>query len=113
AMIPWSEQDERVARVICDVYTPKGEPYEGDPRGVLKAVLGVASEAGLDYRVSPEVEFFLFDALEGGRALPGHRDLAGYFDRSADRDSPIRDALVNSLEAMAVEVAASHHEVGP
>ena len=46
--IPWepgigANGDERLhtgsARVICDVYTPNGDPFPGDPRGVLKRQL--------------------------------------------------------------------------
>lgn len=111
AMIPWGDGDERVARVICDVYTPGGEPFEGDPRAVLRRTLAVAEEAGLVYQVSPEVEFFLFGDIGDGSLSPTVRDAAGYFDRSGDRDYHVRDAIVKGIEAMGIEVEASHHEV--
>src|SRR5690554_3922982 len=31
-IFPWRPQQGRVARLICDVYTPEGKPFEGDPR---------------------------------------------------------------------------------
>ena len=36
---PWRPQSGKVARFICDVYTPEGEPFPGCPRGILKKVL--------------------------------------------------------------------------
>src|SRR5690606_24017210 len=41
AVVPW-EMDLSTARVICDVYTPDGEPFGGDPRYVLKRQLARA-----------------------------------------------------------------------
>ncbi|MBE2236942.1 MAG: glutamine synthetase beta-grasp domain-containing protein, partial [Caldilineaceae bacterium] len=58
-VIPW-EMDLSTARVICDVHTPDGAPFEGDPRQVLKRQLARAAALGLDYYVGPELEFFLF-----------------------------------------------------
>lgn len=49
------------ARVICDVYTPEGVPFEGDPRIRAQCELKcVLPHMGLDYQVVPELEFFLF-----------------------------------------------------
>src|SRR5512143_1046568 len=39
AVRPWSPADRRRARVFCDIFTPHGDPFEGDPRGVLKRML--------------------------------------------------------------------------
>src|ERR671932_2263191 len=37
AIIPWdSEPGMQTARLICDVYTPDGKPFAGDPRQCLK-----------------------------------------------------------------------------
>ena len=35
-IFPWRPQQGKVARLICDVYTPDGKPFEGDPRWILK-----------------------------------------------------------------------------
>ena len=36
-IIPWERGETgSTAKVICDVYTPDGEPFAGDPRGVLR-----------------------------------------------------------------------------
>ena len=39
---PWRPQTGKVARFICDVYTPSGEPFDGDPRGILKKQMAEA-----------------------------------------------------------------------
>ena len=36
AILPWRPKEKAVARMFCDIYTPDGSPYEGDPRYVLK-----------------------------------------------------------------------------
>ena len=38
-IFPWRPQQGKVARLICDVYTPDGKPFEGDPRWILKKVI--------------------------------------------------------------------------
>src|SRR5438874_9074405 len=43
---PWGDADARICRLICDIRTPSGDPFAGDPRGVLKAVLAKAKQMG-------------------------------------------------------------------
>lgn len=40
-IFPWRPQQGKVARMICDVYRPNGEPFEGDPRFILKNAINV------------------------------------------------------------------------
>jgi glutamine synthetase len=110
AIIPW-EMDLSTARVICDVHTPDGLPYEGDPRYVLKRQLERAAQLGLDYYVGPELEFFLFKPHANGDLLPLQpHDQAGYFDISTDLAHSVRRQMVDALQAMGIDVEASHHE---
>jgi len=110
-VIPW-EMDLSTARVICDVRTPDGAPFEGDPRQVLKRQLARAAELGLDYYVGPELEFFLFKVHSNGELLPlTPHDEAGYFDISTDLAHSVRRQMVDALTAMGIDVEASHHEV--
>ncbi|MBI3738913.1 MAG: glutamine synthetase beta-grasp domain-containing protein, partial [Chloroflexi bacterium] len=30
AVLPWSPAESRRARIFCDIFTPKGDPFEGD-----------------------------------------------------------------------------------
>lgn len=110
-VIPW-EMDLSTARVICDVRTPDGAPFEGDPRYVLKRQLERAAKLGLDYYVGPELEFFLFKVHPNGELLPlTPHDEAGYFDVSTDLAHSVRRQMVDALSAMGIDVEASHHEV--
>ena len=99
------------ARVICDVYTPNGEPFVGDPRGVLKRQLARAQALGYIWNAGPELEFFLFRKDENGEIKPLPHDSAGYFDFSTDLGANIRQDMVNALEAFGISVEAAHHEV--
>ncbi|MDR1564349.1 MAG: type I glutamate--ammonia ligase [Oscillospiraceae bacterium] len=113
-VLPWSPDENRVARLICDVYTPDGQPFEGDPRGVLKKVLKEAEELGYTLNVGPECEFFVFNADDAGKSTLISHDEAGYFEVSpADLGSDCRRSICLALEDMGYEVEASHHEVAP
>ena len=99
------------ARVICDVYTPNGQAFAGDPRGVLKRQLARATKLGYVWNAGPELEFFLFRKDENGEIKPLPHDNAGYFDFSTDLGANIRQDMVNALEAFGISVEAAHHEV--
>jgi len=101
------------ARLICDVYTPKGEPFVGDPRYVLKRQLARAAKLGYRFNTGPELEFFLFRRDEDGGIRPLPHDQAGYFDFSTDLAQDVRQDMVNALEAFGIRVEAAHHEVAP
>jgi glutamine synthetase len=100
------------AQVICDLLTPEGDRFPGDPRGVLVRALSEAAGLGFDYRVALELEFFLLspDAATG-IARPRLHDRAGYFDHSVDTASTVRQEIVDALDRLGIVVEASHHEV--
>lgn len=111
-IFPWRPQQGRVARLICDIYTPEGEPFEGDPRYVLKKVLAQAKEMGYEFNVGPECEFFLFQTDAEGTATTKTHDDAGYFDLAPiDLGENARRDICLVLEDMGFEIEASHHEV--
>ena len=113
-IFPWRPQQGKVARLICDVYRPNGEPFEGDPRFVLKKVLKEAERMGYTFHVGPECEFFLFDTDESGRPSTDTREMAGYFDVGpVDMAENVRRDIVLNLEEMGFAVEASHHELAP
>jgi glutamine synthetase len=99
------------ARVICDVMTPNGEPFAGDPRGVLKRQLARAKAMGFVWNAGPELEFFLFRKDAQGQIQPLPHDTAGYFDFNSDLAQNVRRDMVNALEAFGIRVEAAHHEV--
>ena len=113
AEIPWQPGDgpRGTARVICDVFTPRGEPFVGDPRFVLRRQVERARKLGYIVNMGPELEFFLFRRDETGKVTPLPHDLAGYFDFSTDLAQEIRQDMVDALEAFGIKVEAAHHEV--
>jgi len=114
AVLPWRDlEDGASARLICDVInTSTGEPFEGDPRRVLKNVLERAEDMGYTVNAAPEPEFFLFEEDERGRATTELSDFGGYFDLAPkDPASDVRRDIIRGLESMGFEIEASHHEV--
>lgn len=112
ALQTWASSTERVARLICDVYTPTGEPYSGDPRGVLRRAVEMAAAQGYRYVVAPELEFYLFRQPQNGTYTPQAGDHAGYFDVSDSQTQRVRRAISDALEAMGIQVESAHSEVG-
>jgi len=99
-----------IARVICDVRTPTGERFDGDPRATLFRALDVAHELGYDFMVAPELEFFLLH-IEDSTPMPLPHDRGGYFDLSTDLAAAVRRQMVQALQQMGIRIEASHHEV--
>lgn len=108
-LIPWRPKEHRaVARMFCDIYKPTGEPFEGDPRYVLKKNLQRAAEMGYTFYVGPELEYFYFKDASGTEAL----DQGGYFDLiPLDAATDYRRDTVLALEEMGIGIEYSHHEV--
>ena len=90
-IFPWRPQQGKVARMICDVYRPNGQPFEGDPRYVLKRAVQQAEDMGYTFEVGPE--YFDIGPLD--------------FGENARRD------IVMNLEDMGFVIEASHHEMAP
>jgi glutamine synthetase len=110
-LMPHREGETLVARMICDVVTPDGEPYEGDPRYVLRRALERMKSMGFDtFNVGPELEYFLFKDDKGTETL----DEGGYFAMTTmDAASELRQETVAALESMGIPIEYVHHEVGP
>ena len=113
AEIPWQPASgpRGTARIICDVFTPRGEPFVGDPRFVLRRQVERARKLGYVVNMGPELEFFLFNRDANGKVAPLPHDLAGYFDFSTDLAQEVRQDMVDALEAFGIKVEAAHHEV--
>ena len=99
------------ARVICDVFTPNGDPFPGDPRWVLRRQLEKATKLGYVLNTGPELEFFLLRRSEDGTVEPLPHDAAGYFDLSEDLGTEVRKEMMNDLEEFGIKVETAHHEV--
>jgi glutamine synthetase len=110
-LMPAREGEMKMARMICDIVTPDGKPYEGDPRYVLRRALERMRSLGFDtFNVGPELEYFLFENDKGTETL----DEGGYFAMTTlDAASGLRQETVHALEGMGIPIEYVHHEVGP
>lgn len=104
------QSDGGVARMFCDIYTPDGRPFWGDPRYVLRRNLEKASERGFTFYVHPEIEFFVFPSPDD----PTPIDPGGYFDYTPSSvTQDLRREAISVLEKLGIPVEFSHHEVAP
>ncbi|NOY57278.1 MAG: glutamine synthetase [Actinobacteria bacterium] len=109
-IIPW-RPEQQVARMFCDILTPSGEPFDGDPRWVLKRNLRRAADLGFTFFVGPELEWFYF---KDSGPNPQVLDRGGYFDLTPlDVAQEYRRTTINALEQLGIPVESSHHEVAP
>jgi len=113
-ILPWTRNNgssDLRARILCDVHAPDGEPFEADPRYVLKKAVQHAADLGFVYNTGPELEFFLFRESNGvGQAVP--HDVGGYFNFSPEDEAQrVRSDIVKALQALRIHVEMSHHEV--
>jgi len=109
-IVPWRSDDAPVARMFCDISHLSGEPFEGDPRFVLKRNLERARDMGFSFYAGPEMEFFYFKSKE----TPEPLDRAGFFDLThEDMVSELRKQTILTLESMGIPVEYSFHENGP
>jgi len=103
----------KVARLICDVYTPDGLPFIGCPRYILKRQLAYMKEHGFnDFQVGFEPEFYLLK--ESTEKHNEFSDYGSYFDMSPiDGANECRREIAIELEKNGFQIELSHHEVGP
>jgi glutamine synthetase len=109
-VLPWSQNQEKTAFVFCDVLDRTYQPYEGDPRWVLRRQLKRAADMGLRLFIGPELEYFYFKNAE----TPELVDEGGYFSvLPADLGNDLRKQTMRTLDRLGIPMEASHHEVAP
>lgn len=112
AVLPWTPAERRRARIFCDIYTPEGQPFAGDPRGQLKRILAKIEARGWTLNIGPEPEFFLLKPANGSGVHPVPHDVGSYFDFSANDEAvQVRTELMEALISMGLDVEVGHHEV--
>ena len=110
ALLPWRPRQNAVASMFCDIQTPYGEPFPGDPRQVLKRNLANLAQLGYTYYVGPELEFFYFQDNQNTEPL----DSYGYYDQlSSQPAADLRRNTVLNLSEIGIPVKYSHHEGAP
>jgi glutamine synthetase len=109
-VFPWAINGARIASVFCDIKTPHGEPYMGDPRYVLRRIVDKLKAEGYTAYMGPEIEYFYFKNPASAEPM----DSGGYFDYStAEETTQLRKGAVGALEDIGIAVECSHHEVAP
>lgn len=108
-VLPWRPESNAVARMFCNIKTPDGEPFDGDPRFILQRTIAKANDMGYTLNVGSELEYFYFKDPDGTSVL----DRGSYFDLTTlDSASDLRRDTVLTLEKMGIPVEYSHHELG-
>lgn len=111
-VIPWTQDDVKTARVICDVFEDDELAYEASPRNVLKKVIDEARSMGYDFLVGPELEFFFLHGKDNSKIIPLDEDKYFASELSAGV-ADFKRQLFNALIAQGINVEKLHHEVAP
>lgn len=113
-ILPWRPSHGKVVCMFCDITYPDGTPYEKDSRHLLKTAVEYAKTKGYEFRVSAEMEFYLFKLDENGNPTTETLDNAGYMDVAPeDKGENVRRDICFTLEQMGIKPECSHHEEGP
>lgn len=112
SVIPWRKTGEKDGRMICKIYKPNGDRFEGDPRYILEKTVEKARIMGLNMKAAPELEFFILHR-ENTHDVPQATDYRGYFSSDdAEEDHLIRREIALYAEQFPnIEVETVHHEV--
>ncbi|MCZ7585953.1 MAG: glutamine synthetase family protein [Deltaproteobacteria bacterium] len=114
AVLPFDREGIRGARLISDLIKTDGEPDNTCPRQILRTVVAQLKDRGLEFRIAPEVEFYIFQRTRDGGATLETNDASGYFDFVADEPGhAFRRELVSVLEQFGMEIRQAHHEAAP
>ncbi|HEY8342913.1 MAG TPA: type I glutamate--ammonia ligase, partial [Calditerricola sp.] len=122
--------------LVCNIYTPEGDPYTRDPRNIARKAEAYLKETGIATTAyfGPEAEFFLFDKVQYGNSMKGAfyfidseeaawntgepglgykvRVKGGYFPVApTDTMTDIRNEMCQLLERCGIRVERHHHEV--
>ncbi len=113
AVLPPTPSGALEARMICDIATPDGEPFEGCPRTVLRMANDAARDAVPALRAGLEIEFYLFRRDADGSPTTATADAGSYFDvTESDSGETARTEIAAALEALGLPIASAHHEHG-
>lgn len=118
-LVPWAR--EPTAQIIHDCYTMAGEPHPLSTRNVLRKVLALFEEQGLQPVVAPEVEFFLVArntdpdyVLEPPKGRSGRAETSRHsysIDAVAEFEDFVED-MYDFAEAQELQVDTLIHENG-
>ncbi|MEF8832258.1 MAG: glutamine synthetase family protein [Candidatus Thermoplasmatota archaeon] len=98
---------EKVAVFLCEMRWPDGNPFEGDPRYLLRKTMEELSEKGIEIHVKPEYEFHILDRDNFEPVDSGH-----YIEGRTDQTRMVGE-LSKAMKEYDFKVEKVHHEVAP
>lgn len=119
-LAPWNK--DSTACLICDCEHEDGTPYALAPRQVLRHVVNLYAEMGLEPIVGPEVEFYLIGEFDDKVLSPrvplgssGQREYGQhmYSLDAIDEFDDLFEELYNFCEIQRIELDTLIHEDGP
>ena len=114
SILPWRPQQGKVAKIVCDICTCDGKPFEHSSRYILHKAVKEAEKEGYTMMVDPECEFFLFHTDENALPTTTSHEIAEYLDVGpSDFGENARRDIVLMLEDMGFDIESSHHEYAP
>ena len=105
SILPWRPRQNAVARMFCDVIRPSGEPFEGDPRYVLKQALEYAGTRGYTFYAGCEIEHPIYDSDLGVHVL--ERLVVHQVFQGRRRERRARNPVVSIIGRHAVAVVVA------
>ena len=108
AVLPYAPGE---ARMLCDMLTLDGRPWENCPRSFLKRMAARAAEAGIEVRAAFEHEFYLARVVDG-RFEPADDSLCFSSD-GMDRAGAVIGQILEALEGQDLEPRQYYPELGP
>lgn len=118
-MVPWVE--EPTAQIIHDAVDSEGNAHPLAPRNVLRRVLDLYAEAGLEPVIAPEVEFYLVEKNVDsdyplrppvGRSGRPERARQSYSIDAVNEFDPLFEEMYDFCEIMELDVDTLIHESG-
>jgi glutamine synthetase len=98
-----------IATMFCYISNPDGTPFQGDPRGLLKAAMDDLENQGYGFITGPELEFFY--VTEQSKSIAPYGS-GGYFDLPPlDPTEDMKMETMMCLEAAGFQLDKVHHEV--
>ena len=118
-ILPWTNDDNKTAVVICDVCFSDGTPHPNCTRNLLKQAAKEATELGYSFNTSPELEFYIYkkrkQPLKKHLTKPEYiklLDEKGYCEEAEeDPTYQMKQEIIKTLEELNIKPEKFHHEV--
>ncbi len=102
----------REARLLCDMYTLDGQPWDLCPRTFLHQMIDRAGRHGLRVEAAFEYEFYLARQIDDGRFVPADDSLCFSSD-GMDRQGTVIGAMLDALDQQGLQPRQYYPELGP